>query len=197
MSASTVFKKLAEKYPSPRKVQAYLRTLHYNKEEEIETVRSALSTSQLKEAHCLEACLLAAAILEHQGYPPILLCMDSSDNLNHAVFAFREKSGWGSIGRSREPGLHGRAPKYRDLKALALSYDAPFVDKTGSLIGYHSVSLDEMNTDWRLSKRNVWKVDRIITSKKYLKLKPDAEKVKKLKDQYLKRGPIQHGKNWW
>ena len=197
MSSASVFKRLSARYPSPKKVQEYLRTFKYNKEKEGGTIRSALSTLQKKEAHCLEACLIAAAILEHQGFEPILLCMDSSDNLNHAVFAFKGKSGWGSIGRSREPGLHGRAPKFRTLKALAMSYAEPFVDKTGSLTGYHTVSLDEMNTDWRFSKRNVWKVDRIIVAKKYVKIKPKAKTVEKLKARYAKQGPIPRGKNWW
>jgi hypothetical protein len=197
VKAHSSFIALSKKYPSPRQVQKFLRTINYNRELKKETVRSALSAYQKQEAHCLEACFIAAAILEQQGYPPLLLCLDSSDNLNHAVFIFETKTGWGSIGRSREPGLHGRAPIYKSIKDLAMSYAAPFVDKTGSLIGYHVISLDDAGADWRFSKRNVWKVDRYIVAKKYKKIKPNAATVKLLRKDYFKKGPIPHVKNWW
>jgi hypothetical protein len=125
------------------------------------------------------------------------LCLDSSDNLNHAVFVFQKGNKWGAVGRSREPGLHGREPRYRSIRELALSYDEPFVDKTGSLIGYHLISLDDTGADWRHSKRNVWKADRYIVTKKYLKLKPSEAKVRKLRKIYLEKGSIPIKKFWW
>lgn len=194
---SSLFKKLSARYGTPKEVQDWLRTFRYNREEKGETLRSAKRVFELKKAHCLEACLLAAAILEEKGYPPLLLCMDSLDNLNHAVFIFKTKTGWGAIGRSREPGLHGREPRFRTIKALVRSYVDTFIDKTGRLTGYHVVNLNEIASDWRFSSRNVWKVDRVIVTTRYQKIKTSRARFLKLKKRYLESGPIQSGKYWW
>ena len=57
------------------------------------------------EAHCLEAAVAAAVILEQHGYPPLLLDLESIDLLDHVIFVFRQRGRWGSIGRSRDIGL--------------------------------------------------------------------------------------------
>ena len=195
--SETTFKKLAKKYRTPKQVQAFLRKLNYNHEKKSETVRSAFSACQAKETHCLEACFVAAAILEQNGYPPLLLCMDSSDNINHCVYLFETKTGWGSIGRSRLPGLHGRQPVFKTVEELVLSYTDAFVDATGHLIGWHVMSLDDAGADWRASKRNVWKVDHYTVSKKYKKLTLARKRLRKLRHDFLTIGPIPSGKYWW
>lgn len=197
MSSVSLFKKLARAHPSPKQVQRFLHELPYNREHKGETVRSAFSAYHHQEAHCLEACFLAAAILEQQGYPPQILTLDSSDNICHGVFLFKTFRGYGSVGRSREPGLHGREPVYESVKALALSYDDPMVDKTGSLIGYNVLNLDDSGCDWRTSTRNVWKADRYTIEQGYLHLKPKKTDVDRLREQYFKKGPILKRKYWW
>lgn len=192
-----LFVNLSKRYSTPLKVQKWLRKFHYNREKNGETLRSAKQVFLRKEAHCLEASLIAAAILEHQGYPPLLLCLDSLDNLNHTVFIFKTKTGWGAVGRSREPGLHGRAPRFRTVKALAQSYSDPFVDKTGRLLGYHVVNLNDIPSDWRFSDRNVWKVDQVIVKTRYLKLKSSKARFLRLRKKYWSEGPIPNGKFWW
>ena len=64
-------------------------------------------------AHCLEAALAAAVILEQHGYPPLVLSFESIDELDHVLFVYRQRGRWGSIARSRDPGLHGRKPVFR------------------------------------------------------------------------------------
>jgi hypothetical protein len=192
-----VFKKLAVKYPTPEKVQEFLKTLHYNREEKGETCFSAATALKMKKIHCLEASVLAAAILEHRGYPPILMFLDSIDHLCHALFIFKEKTGWGAIGRSREPGLHGRAPKFRSLRDLAWSYYDPFIDKTGRVTGYAPLNLDESGTDWRYSKKHLWKLEQFVVNTKYTPMKSSDERFERVKRRYLKEGSIIQGKNWW
>jgi hypothetical protein len=117
---------LSSRYPTPEKVQRLLREqFEYNSEENGETVQSALRTWQTKKAHCLEASMLAAAVLEHQGFPPLVLSLESQDGLDHVLFVFKDKSAWGSISRSREEGLHGRKAVFRSLRDLARSYAEP------------------------------------------------------------------------
>ena len=59
---------------------------------------------------------------------------------------------WGSVARSRDPGLHGRRAVFATPRALALSYVDPYVDLTGRVTAYAVVDLRVMGTyDWRLS----------------------------------------------
>jgi hypothetical protein len=194
---SEVFKKLAQKYSTPKKVQEYLKTVSYNREEKGETCFSALTALKMKKLHCLEASVLAAAILEHRGYPPTLLFIDSVDHLCHALFIFKEKTGWGAIGRSREPGLHGRAPRFRSIRDLALSYCDPFVDKTGRVVGFAPLNLDESGTDWRYSKKHLWKLERFVVNTKYEQLRSSEARFQKLFRRYETQGSLLEGKHWW
>src|SRR5689334_17530283 len=128
--------KLARKYRTPIQVQTFLRSLKYNREEKGETLRSAKKSLQLGTVHCLEACFVAAAILEKNGYPPQVLSFESKDQLDHVIFVFQQNGKWGSIARSRDEGLHGRPPRFRSLRDLAFSYFDPYIDKTGRIKGF-------------------------------------------------------------
>lgn len=197
----SLFKKLSRRYRTPEQVQRFLREgFPYNFEKDGETLRSAEGALRAGRAHCLEATLVAAAILEHQGYPPIVLDLESGDNLDHVVFVFKTRTGWGSVGRSREPGLHGRAPAFRTLRHLALSYFDPFVDKTGWLTGYGTAHLDDSGADWRFSKKNVWKVEQFLIDLDHQSFKRTPtlrDRVRRLHRAYLERGPLESGIHWW
>src|SRR5204862_117429 len=97
---------------SPLAVQRWLNALPYNNEKEGETLRSFRGVVQRDTAHCLEAALSAAVILEQHRYPPLVLSFESIDLLDHVIFVYRGPHGWGSVARSRDPGLHGRRPVF-------------------------------------------------------------------------------------
>ena len=150
-----LFKNLATVYSTPKKVQKLLRALNYNSEQSGETLKSALVTLKSGNAHCLEAAFLAAAILEHKGYPPLVMSIESIDNLDHIIYVYKKNNKWGAIGRSRDTGLHGRKAIFRSARDLAMSYYDPYVDKSGCICGYQVVNLDDCGADWRQSKKNV------------------------------------------
>ena len=191
------FEVLSKSYATPEKVQKLLKTFAYNDEKLAESVQSAEEVLRTKKAHCLEASLLAAAILEHQGYPPLLLSLDSSDHLCHAVFVFKSKTGWGSVAKSRFPGLYGRAPIFRTIRDLVWSYYEPFIDKTGKITGYALLNLDDSETDWRSSRRNLWKLEQFVVNAKHTKLRSSLKRHQSILKKYLKNGTPQSGKNWW
>lgn len=141
-------------------MQRYLRRVPYNWELEGGTLRSFREVVRLNTAHCLEAALAAAVILEQHGYPPLLMSFESKDLLDHVVFVFKERGLWGAIGRSRDLGLHGRKPRFRSLRDLAWSYFDTYIDYTGRILGYGLSNLYDLGSyDWRFSPRNVWKVE--------------------------------------
>jgi hypothetical protein len=152
--------KLVQQLDSPAKVQRFFSSMPYNWERRGATMRSFRELIKQKEAHCLEAAVGAAVILEQHGYTPLLLDLESQDLLDHVIFVFRENGRWGSIGRSRDIGLHGRKAVFRSIRDLALSYFDPFVDFTGRLKGYGLTSLYELgNYDWRFSPRKMTKIE--------------------------------------
>lgn len=194
---SLPFINLAKKLKTPKQVQNYLRSLPYNRELKGETVRSAAQAIKLGTAHCFEATFVAAAILEHQGYPPLVVSFQSADQLDHVLYVFKEKGKWGSVARSRDEGLHGRPPVYRSIRDLVWSYYDPYIDKSGKIIGYQLASLDDTNTDWRYSTKNVWKAEKYLVELEHKKLKSSTKRYNKTKAKYLKFGPPNKGKNWW
>ena len=148
---------------SPLAVQRWLNALPYNNEKGGETLRSFRGVVKRGTAHCLEAALSAAVILEQHRYPPLVLSFESIDLLDHVIFVYRGPRGWGSVARSRDPGLHGRKPVFATPRALALSYFDPYIDFTGLIKGYGVVDLRVLGDyDWRLSETNVWKVERML-----------------------------------
>jgi hypothetical protein len=152
--------RLIDSLSTPLQVQRFLSSMPYNWESDGGTLRSFREALKRKEAHCLEAALIAAVVLEQHGHPPLLLSLESWDKLDHVIFVFQRNGLWGSIGRSRDIGLHGRRPLFRRLRDLAWSYFDTYVDLSGRITGYGLTSLYDLgNYDWRFSPRNVWKVE--------------------------------------
>lgn len=157
-------RRLIARLRTPAAVQRYLNRLPYNYEAGGETLRSFRGVVQHGQAHCLEAALFAAVVLEQHGFPPLVISFESIDLLDHVIFVYREAGRWGSVARSRDPGLNGRRPVFRTPRALAASYRDAYVDFTGRVTGFALVNLAaEMGGyDWRLSVRNVWKVEQML-----------------------------------
>ena len=79
------------------------------------------------------------------------------------IFVYRTPTGWGSVARSRDPGLHGRKPLFATPRALALSYYDEYIDFTGRVKAYGVANLRVLEPyDWRLSEKNVWKVEQML-----------------------------------
>ena len=185
--------KLVRRLNSPAKVQRFFSSMPYNWERRGPTMRSFRELIKRKEAHCLEAAVGAAVILEQHGYPPLLLDLESQDLLDHVIFVFKENGGWGSIGRSRDIGLHGRKAVFRSVRDLAWSYFDPFVDFTGRLKGYGLTSLYELaNYDWRFSPRKLTKIETHLRAMPHKPIHSSNARYERLLaryHQYKKRYP--------
>jgi hypothetical protein len=145
-------------------------------------------------AHCLEAALAAACILEQHGYPPLVISFESVDGLDHVIFVYRARGKWGSVARSRDPGLHGRKPRFRSPRALAMSYFDPYIDPTGCVEGYGVVDLRGLgNYDWRLSRKDMWAVERFLIASSHRPIKFSRRRVRQLRKRYLEYR-AKHGK---
>ncbi len=179
-------RRLIARLRTPLQVQRYLNQLPYNNEPGGRaTLRSFRGVVRHGCAHCLEAALFAAVTLEQHGYPPLVLSFESIDELDHVIFAYRRGGRWGSVARSRDPGLHGRKPVFATPRALALSYVDPYVDLTGRVTGYAVVDLRVMGRyDWRLADTNVWKVERMLLEHPHRAIRSSNRHVNALRSRY-------------
>jgi hypothetical protein len=179
-------RKLIDKLRTPGAVQRFLNQLPYNDEPGGRaTLRGFRGVVRHRRAHCLEAALFAAVVLEAHGYPPLVLSFESVDALDHVLFVYRRRGRWGSIARSRDPGLHGRRPLFATPRALALSYVDPYIDFTGRITGYAVVDLGVMGSyDWRLGDTNLWKVERMLLDYPHRRIASSDARVERLRERY-------------
>ena len=179
-------RRLLARLRTPLQVQRYLNTLPYNDEPHGRaTLRSFRGVVRHGRAHCLEAALFAAVVLEQHGYPPLLLSFESIDALDHVLFVYQRNRRWGSVARSRDPGLHGRKPVFATPRALALSYFDPYIDFTGRIKGYAVVDLRVMGAyDWRFAGTNVWKVERMLLDNPHRRIESSDRRVHRLRTWY-------------
>ena len=191
MGAAPIFsapeRRLISRLRTPQAVQAFLNALPYNQEPGGRaTLRSFRGVVREGCAHCLEAAIFAAVVLEQHGYPPLVLSFESVDRLDHVIFVYRKNGRWGSIARSRDPGLHGRKPLFATPRALALSYFDPYVDFTGRVTGYAVVDLAAMmgRYEWRAADTNVWKVERMLLDYPHRLIRSLDRRVRVLRARY-------------
>jgi hypothetical protein len=179
-------RRLVAELRTPAQVQRWLRAIDYNKADG--TMRSFRGVLRHKSAHCLEGALAATFLLEHHGYPPLLLDLESADGIDHVVFVYQARDGrWGAVGKSRYPALMGRKPVYRSLRDLAWSYVDPFVDRTGRVTGWGTYDLREHRggPDWRYDPGNVWRIERTLIEMPHKKMRASAARHARWKRRYL------------
>lgn len=198
--------KLIQSLRTPARVQRYLSTMPYNWERNGGTMRSFREVVSRNEAHCLEAAVAAAVVLEQHGYPPLLLDLESKDLLDHVIFVFQKDGMWGSIGRSRDMGLHGRRPVFGNLRQLVWSYFDPYIDFSGRIKGYGLANLHDLGRyDWRFSSKNLHKIEDHLREIPHRKLQSSDkryeyffERFKRFKKRYPDKSPayFEHREQW-
>jgi hypothetical protein len=179
---------VVQAHRSPQAVQRFLNALPYNTEPPPHRamLRSFRGVIRHGTAHCLEAALTAAVILEQHGYPPTVMSLESIDGLDHVIFVYQRDGRWGAIARSRDPGLHGRRPVFRSRRDLALSYFDPFIDATGCLRAYGATDLRVLGAyDWRFATGNVWTVERLLFRIPHTRIRWSRRREQRLRRRYF------------
>ena len=200
-------RRLIRRLTTPSRVQAFLNALPYNTEPPPDpaTLRTFRGVVRTGTAHCLEAALFAAVVMEQHGLPPLVMSLESIDGLDHVIFVYQSRGKWGSVARSRDPGLHGRKPVFKSLRNMALTYVDPYIDKTGCVRAYGSVDLRVLDPyDWRLSNGNVWKVERLLFEIPHRPIRVSPARVTRLRRRYFAyldghdgRKPVYYDRRTW
>jgi hypothetical protein len=194
---TTAERRLVQRLRTPLAVQRWLNALPYNQEKGGETLRSFRGVVRTGTVHCLEAALAAAVIMEQHGYPPLVLSFESIDLLDHVIFVYKTADGWGSVARSRDPGLHGRRPVFATPRALALTYFESYIDFTGRIKAYAVVDLRVLGGyDWRLSETNVWKVEQVLLDWPHRRIASSDRKAEAMRRRYRRFHDAHDFKPW-
>src|ERR1051326_5086538 len=110
--------KLFKKLNSPKKIQDFLANeIKHNPARDGIECRSPRRVLREGKAHCMEGALLAAAILEFHGRPPLVMDLRSTGkDLDHVVALFKQFGCWGAISKTNHGVLRYREPVYRTLR---------------------------------------------------------------------------------
>ena len=113
---------------TPAKIQRFIDELQY---QYADTAGSPRRVLRERKGHCLEGALLAAAALRLHGHPPLIMDLETVRDDDHVIALYRERGLWGGIAKSNYAGLRFRAPVYRTLRELALSYFEDYYNPRG------------------------------------------------------------------
>jgi pimeloyl-ACP methyl ester carboxylesterase len=130
-----------------------------------------------RKGHCLEGALLAAAALRVNGQPPLVMDLEAVRDDDHVVALYRERGLWGGIAKSNFAGLRFRAPVYRTLRELALSYFDHYYNLRGErTLRSYSVAVNLARLDgknWMTSEEEVWCVPELLIASRHYPLFPE------------------------
>ncbi len=167
---------------SPYQIQQFLDACSYNSTEETRSPRYVL---EHKRAHCLEGAIFAAACLEWQGTPPMILDLQAFNDDDHVIAVFKQEGCWGGIAKSNFTTLRYREPVYRTLRELAMSYFDLYFNTLGdkSLRAYSlPYNLNRFNSkEWRTTLNDLEDIGYFLDRVKHFPLisRSQAEKLEK------------------
>lgn len=148
---------------TPDEIQSFLDDdVDYNRELKGPTCRSPRLVMRDRTAQCMEGAMFAAAALERLGHPPLILDFVAERDWDHVVAVYKLDGAWGAIGKSNYSGLAGRAPVYRTLRELAMSYFEHYFNRRRerTLRKYsRPVNLERFDhLAWRTAAEPVWAI---------------------------------------
>ena len=159
---------------SPVKIQKFIDGLAY---QYADTAGSPRRVLRERRGHCLEGALLAAAALRVNGRQPLVMDLESVRDDDHVVALYRERGLWGGIAKSNYAGLRFRAPVYRTLRELALSYFEHYYNLRGErTLRAYSVAVDLSRLDarhWMTDEEEVWSVPELLIAARHYPIVPD------------------------
>ncbi len=169
---------------TPAKIQNYLDTLPTNHEPEGDTCKSPVQVLRTGTAHCIEAAMLAAVILQLHGKRPLLvdLTADKSDQ-DHVLAVYKEGAYWGAIAKSNHHALGYRDPIYRSIRELVMSYAHEYLNLAGkkTLRSYAGpLDLRRFGKEWIARDGDVWEIPEALVRLAHKRLVTPAQ-VRKLR----------------
>lgn len=149
--------RVLQRLRTPQGIQRMLDSFGYH---DADTAWSPRRVLHERVAHCCEGAVFAAAALRAIGKRPLVMDLEAERDDDHVIAVYRQGRCWGAIAKSHFTGLRDRAPVYRSLRELALSYFEDYFNLRGSrtLRGYsRPVDLSRFDRQaWMTSDKPVW-----------------------------------------
>jgi hypothetical protein len=159
---------------TPVQIQKFVDALTY---QYADTAGSPQRVLRERKGHCMEGALVAAAALRFNGHPPLLMDLEAVHDDDHVIALYQERGLWGGIAKSNFAGLRFRAPVYRTLRELALSYFEHYYNLRGErTLRRYSGPVSLMRLDrqcWMTSEDEVWCVAELLIAARHYELFPD------------------------
>lgn len=123
-------KALFAQLTSPERIQEFLDSLTYAPEYDN---RCVLSVLRDRRAHCLDGGLVGAAALQRLGHQPLIVDLIPAPNTDddHILALYRVNGLWGCVAKSNFVGLRLRAPVYRSVRELVMTFFEPYHNVNG------------------------------------------------------------------
>jgi len=161
---------------TPTKVQRYLDDLAYNHERGGATCRSPRRVLRDRTAQCAEGALFAAAAFRVNGRPPLIVDLEAERDDDHLLAVYRDRGHWGAVGKSKFAGLRYRAPVYRTVRELVLSYFEDYYNYAGErTLRRYSRATSLVRFDrlgWMTSETALWPVIDHLVGLRHVRLVP-------------------------
>jgi Transglutaminase-like superfamily len=159
---------------TPAQIQKFIDGITY---QYADTAGSPERVLRERKGHCMEGALVAAAALRVLGAPPLLMDLEAVRDDDHVVALYRERGLWGGIAKSNFAGLRFRAPVYRTLRELAISYFDHYYNLRGErTLRAYSVPVNLARLDaqhWMTSEEDVWCVPEMLIEARHYPVIPD------------------------
>lgn len=156
------------------RIQRFVDALGY---QYADTAGSPARVLRERKGHCMEGALVAAAALRVNGHPPLLMDLEAVRDDDHVIALYRERGLWGGIAKSNFAGLRFRAPVYRTLRELAMSYFEHYFNLRGErTLRSYSVPVNLTRLDsrhWMTAEEDVWFVPELLIAARHFPIIPD------------------------
>lgn len=130
-------------------------------------IQDILNALDPKQVNCIEGALLAAALLELHGKPPLLMDLRANDyDYDHVVAPFQYRGFWGALSKTNYAVLRYREPVYKNIRELAMSYfHEYFLDDGTKTLRSYSMPFNlakHLGKEWIASEKKIWQVSRLL-----------------------------------
>ncbi len=125
--------RLFRKLSTPAKIQDYLNSIPFNFEKGSYCMSPRFVVKN-KKAHCVEGAVFAAAVLEFQGFKPLVLDLRSTEkpyDYDHVIAVYKKDGYFGSISKTNHGVLRYREPVYKTIRELVMSFFHEYFLDTG------------------------------------------------------------------
>lgn len=171
---------ILKKLNTPTKISEYLAKITYKVKDGCYSPRLVM---KLKQAHCFDGALFAAAAMEYHGHKPLIIDLWAQDDDEHLLCAYKINGLWGSIAKSNTSLLLERSPVYVSVRELVMSYFDLYFNYYGrlGLYAYSSpINLNLYNKyEWRTTEQDLEFLSELIDLKNHYEIL-HPKKLKKM-----------------